>query len=143
MTDNENIDESHELEKIRIQKMKMLLEAQKRKQQQEDVKDNFQDKIEFVLKTVLNPDAYSYFNQLKQNEPQVYQQIFNELVSPEVIRNIDYLIAIIQRQRGILRRIPLDVIMYLERQIKGIKGSIKVKRGDEIQDLGSYLTKEK
>ena len=72
----------------------------------------------------------------------VYQAIFNELVSPDVITNIDYLIAIINRQGGVPRKIPLDAIIYLERKVKGIKGKIQVKKGDgEMMDLGSFLTK--
>jgi len=41
------------------------------------------------------------------------------------------------------RQIPLDAIIYLERKVKGIKSTIKVKQGDgEVMDLGSYLTKK-
>jgi hypothetical protein len=72
----------------------------------------------------------------------VYRAIYNELVSPDVVSNIDYLIAIINRQGGVPRKIPLDAIVYLERKIKGIKGKIQVKKGDgEMMDLGSFLTK--
>lgn len=143
MEKNENKDQVHELEKIRMQKMKALLQAQKRKQQFEESQTNFQDKIDYVLRAVLSLDAHSYLNNLKQKEPHVYRYIFNELVSADVIQNIDQLLSIIQHRGGIPKRIPIDVIMYLERQVKGIKSSIKVKRGDEIQDLGSFLTKKK
>ncbi|GAH16750.1 unnamed protein product, partial [marine sediment metagenome] len=58
------------------------------------------------------------------------------------ITDIDYLVAVISRQGGVPRKIPLDAIIYLERKIKGIKGKIQVKKGDgELMDLGSYLTK--
>ena len=143
MEKNDNKDQAHELEKIRMQKMKALLEAQKRKQQFEESQTSFQDKIDYVLRAVLSLEAHSYLNNLKQKEPNVYRYIFNELVSADVIQNIDQLLAIIQHRGGVPKRIPIDVIMYLERQVKGIKSSIKVKRGDEIQDLGSYLTKKK
>ncbi|MHA1688837.1 MAG: hypothetical protein ACTSYC_08915 [Promethearchaeota archaeon] len=143
MDENRNKEDTYELDRIRMQKIKELLEAQKRKQQKEELKSSFQDKIEYLLRVVLDPEAYTYFNKLKQAEPWVYQRIYNELISPDVIRNIDYLLAIIARQGGVPRRIPVDVIMYLERKVKGIKGTIKVKRGDEILDLGSYLTKNK
>ncbi len=143
MDENRNKEDSHELDRIRMQKVKALLEAQKRKQQQEERKSSIQDKIDYLLRVVLSPEAHAYFNKLKQAEPWVYQKIYNELISPDVIRNMDYLLAIISRQGGVPRRIPVDVIMYLERQVKGIKGTIKVKRGDEVLDLGSYLTKNK
>ena len=76
------------------------------------------------------------------NEPQVYNWIINELISPDVIENIDYLLAIISQRGGVPRRIPKDVIILLERKAKGIKSKIQVKQGDgDIMDLRSYLSK--
>jgi len=142
MVENNNDDEQHELEKLRMKKMKALMDAQKRQQATQEREVSISDKILYVLKVVLAPDAFSYFERIKSNEPMVYQAIFNELVSPDVISNIDYLIAIINRQGGVPRKIPLDAIIYLERKVKGIKGKIQVKKGDgEMMDLGSFLTK--
>ena len=134
--------DSHELDKIRMKKMQELMEAQKRQQASQERVYSVNEKLDYILKVVLNPDAYTYLNQLKTNEPNVYQYIFNELISEDVYMNIDYLIAIINRQGGVPRRIPLDIIIFLERKAKGIKGKISVKKGDgEVMDLGSYLTK--
>ena len=142
MNDSNNDAEQYELEKLRMKKMKTLLEAQKRQQANQERVISINEKIIYVLRVVLAPDAFSYFEKIRTNEPRVYQAIFNELVSPDVISNIDYLIAIINRQGGVPRKIPLDAIIYLERKIKGIKGKIQVKKGDgEMMDLGSYLTK--
>ncbi|MHA1471640.1 MAG: hypothetical protein ACTSQW_00920 [Promethearchaeota archaeon] len=142
MNDSNNDAEQYELEKLRMKKMKTLLEAQKRQQANKERVISINDKIIYVLRVVLAPDAFSYFEKIRTNEPRVYQAIFNELVSPDVISNIDYLIAIINRQGGVPRKIPLDAIIYLERKIKGIKGKIQVKKGNgEMMDLGSYLTK--
>ena len=142
MDDHKNDDEQHELEKLRMKKMKALIDAQKRQQATQERVVSISDKILYVLKVVLAPDAFSYFEKIKSNEPMVYQAIFNELVSPDVISNIDYLIAIINRQGGVPRKIPLDAIIHLERKVKGIKGKIQVKKGDgEMMDLGSFLTK--
>jgi DNA-binding TFAR19-related protein (PDSD5 family) len=142
MVENNNDDEQHELEKLRMKKMKALIDAQKRQQATQERVVSISDKILYVLKVVLAPDAFSYFERIKSNEPMVYQAIFNELVSPDVISNIDYLIAIINRQGGVPRKIPLDAIIHLERKVKGIKGKIQVKKGDgEMVDLGSFLTK--
>ena len=142
MNDSNNDAEQYELEKLRMKKMKTLLEAQKRQQANKERIISINDKIVYVLRVVLAPDAFSYFEKIRTNEPRVYQAIFNELVSPDVISNIDYLIAIINRQGGVPRKIPLDAIIYLERKIKGIKGKIQVKKGDgKMMDLGSYLTK--
>lgn len=142
MNEHNNDDEQHELEKLRMRKMKALMDAQKRHQVTQERVVSFNDKVLYVLRVVLAPDAFSYLERIKSNEPMVYQAIFNELVSPDVIANIDYLIAIINRQGGIPRKIPLDAIIYLERKVKGIKGKIQVKKGDgEMMDLGSFLTK--
>jgi len=142
MNEHNNDDEQHELEKLRMRKMKALMDAQKRHQVTQERVVSFNDKVLYVLRVVLAPDAFSYLERINSNEPMVYQAIFNELVSQDVVANIDYLIAIINRQGGVPRKIPLDAIIYLERKVKGIKGKIQVKKGDgEMMDLGSYLTK--
>ncbi|MHA1706553.1 MAG: hypothetical protein ACTSUX_10755, partial [Promethearchaeota archaeon] len=135
----EDLDQ-YELEKIRMKKLKALMEQQKRKEVAQQRAISIQEKIDFVLRAVLHPKAYSYLMDMKKKEPHVYQRIYNELISPDVIRNIDYLIAIITNRGGVARQIPLDLIIYLERKIKGIKSTIKVKQGDgKMMDLGSYL----
>lgn len=141
MNDKEK-DEEHELNKIRMKKLQAMMDAQKRKEAAQEESASLSDKINFVLRVVLSPEAYDYLNKLKEKEPNVYRRIHNELISQDVIQNIDYLIYIIQKRGGVSRRIPKEVIIYLERQIKGVKSSIKVKRGDDIMDLGSYLTKD-
>jgi DNA-binding TFAR19-related protein (PDSD5 family) len=142
MTDKENNSEEHELEKLRLQKMRALMEAKKQQEAAKERVTSIFEKVDYVLKLVLDPSAYSHLMTLKSTEPPVYQAIFNELITEEVIQKIDYLIAIIQQRGGVQKRIPLDAIIYLERQIKGVKSKIQVKRGDgEMMDLGSYLTK--
>jgi DNA-binding TFAR19-related protein (PDSD5 family) len=142
MDEQNNDSEQHELEKLRLKKMKALMDAQKRQKATQERVVSINDKVIYVLRVVLAPDAFSYLEKIRSNEPMVYQAIYNELVSPDVIANIDYLIAIINRQGGVPRKIPLDAIIYLERKIKGVKGKIQVKKGDgELMDLGSYLTK--
>ena len=131
-----------ELEKIRMKKLKALMEAQKRNQTTQKKVVSVWEKVDYILRAVMMPDAYTHLNYLKTNEPQIYQQIINKLINPDVIQNIDYLMAIISQSGGVPRRIPKDVIIMLERQIKGIKSKIQVKQGDgEMMDLGSYLSK--
>ena len=142
MSEDNNDIYQHELEKIRMRKMKAMIEAKIRKDAAQERVVSISDKIEFVLKVVLAPDAYNYLNKIKQREPQVYQRVYGELISPDVVQSIDYLITIIQSRGGIPRKIPLDAIIYLERKAKGTRSKIQVKRGDEMMDLGSYLTKE-
>jgi len=138
---NHNLDQ-HELDKIRMRKMRALMEAKKRKEAAQERSVSIYEKIDFILKVVLAPDAYTHLNNLKVNEPHIYQNIYNELISPDVIENIDYLLAIIQQRGGIPRKIPLDAIVYLERRAKGIKSKIQVKRGDDLMDLSSFLSKD-
>ena len=133
--------EQHELEKIRMKKMKAIMEAKKRKEAAQERIVSVSEKIDFVLKVVLDPDAYGHLNNIRNNEPYVYQAIYNELISPDVVQNIDYLLAIIQQRGGVPRKIPLDAIIYLERKAKGIKSKIQVKRGDDMMDLSSFLSK--
>ncbi|UCC20515.1 MAG: hypothetical protein JSV62_04285 [Promethearchaeota archaeon] len=140
--ENHNPDQ-HELEKIRMRKMKAIMEAKKRKEAAQERFVSISEKLDFILKVVLDPEAYNHLNHLRTNEPYIYQAIYNELISPDVIQNVDYLLAIIRGQGGVPRRIPLDAIIYLERKIKGIKSKIQVKRGDDMMDLSSFLTKEK
>jgi DNA-binding TFAR19-related protein (PDSD5 family) len=142
MNEKEEIDDEHELEKIKLKKMQAIIDAQKMKESSQKRQISITEKINYVLRVVLEPDAYQHLKKLRTEEPRVFQGIYNELISPDVVQNIDLLISIIQRQGGVPRRIPLDVIIYLERKMKGIKGKIKVKIGDgEMMDLGSYLKK--
>ena len=138
MSDNEK----HELEKLRLKKMKALMEAKKREEAALEKRVSIGDKLEYILKIVLSPDAYSYLNNLKQNEPNVYSRIYSELISPDVVENIEYLLSIIRLRGGVPRKIPKDAIIYLERKVKGIKSKIQVKRGDELLDLSSFLSKD-
>ncbi|MFW9938757.1 MAG: hypothetical protein ACFFD5_14000 [Candidatus Thorarchaeota archaeon] len=134
--------DEHELEIIRLKKMKAIMQAQKQQQEAKEKIMSLSEKVNFVLRAVLDSDAYSYLDNIRIKEPNVYAAIYNELISPDVIREIDYLIAIISQRGGVPRKIPLDVIIYLERKVKGIRGSVKVKRADgDMMDLGSYLTK--
>lgn len=143
MNEKKEDHEQYELDKIRLRKMKAMLDAQKAQQANKERVGSIYEKIDFILRAVLHPSAYSHLDKLKKNEPEVYQRVFNQLISPDVYESLDYLVAVIQQQGGVPRQIPLDAIIFLERKIKGIKSSIKVKQGDgEIMDLGSYLTKK-
>jgi DNA-binding TFAR19-related protein (PDSD5 family) len=141
MSNDNNNFEQHELEKIRMRKMKAMVEAKKRQEAAKERVVSISDKLEYVLQVVLAPEAYSYLSNIKENDPNIFGFIYNELISTDVIQNIDYLIAIIRQQGGVPRKIPLDIIIHLERKAKGIKSKIQVKRGDDLMDLGSFLTK--
>ncbi|TFG07127.1 MAG: hypothetical protein EU539_05830 [Promethearchaeota archaeon] len=134
--------DKHELDKIRMRKMKALMDAQKKNKDTQEKKTSIWDKVDYLLRAVLMPEAYTRLEHFKKNEPAVYNSIINELISPDVVQSIDYLISIIAQRGGVPKRIPEDVIIYLERKAKGIKSKIKVKQGDgEMMDLGAYLKK--
>lgn len=143
MSENNKDLEKHELDKIRMRKMKAIMEAKKQQEAEKERVVSISDKLEFILKVVLAPEAYDYLSNIKMKDPNVYQAIYNELISADVIQNIDYLIAIIRQQGGVPRKIPLDIVIHLERKVKGIRSKIQVKHGDDLMDLGSFLTKEK
>ncbi|MFX1379865.1 MAG: hypothetical protein ACFFA4_12315 [Promethearchaeota archaeon] len=140
---SEKDQDQHELEKIRMKKMKAIMEAKRRNEVAQERSVSVSEKVDYVLQVVLSPDAYNHLIHLKNNEQYVYQAIHNELISPDVIQNIDYLLAIIRNRGGVPRQIPLDAIIYLERKVKGIRSKIQVKRGDDMMDLSSFLTKDK
>lgn len=142
MNQNNNNFDQHELEKIRMKKMKAMMEAKKRQEATQERVISVSEKIDFVLRVVLAPEAYNHLINIKNNEPYVYQAMYNELISQDVVQNIDYLLAIIQNRGGVPRKIPLDAIIYLERKAKGIKSKIQVKRGDDMMDLSSFLSKD-
>ena len=142
MSENNNNIDQHELEKIRMRKMRAMIEAKKRNDAVQERVVSISEKIDFVLRVVLAPDAYNHLNKLKDSEPHVYQSVHGELISPDVVQSIDYLISIIRSRGGIPRKIHLDAIVYLERKAKGIRSKIQVKRGDDMMDLSSYLTKD-
>ncbi len=142
MSENKNEIDQHELEKIRMKKIRSMMEAKKRIEEAQERVVSVSEKIEFVLKVVLAPEAYNYLNNIKNKEPNVYKIIYNELISPDVVESIDYLLSIIKHRGAIPRKIPLDAIIYLERKAKGIKSKIQVKRGDDMMDLSSFLTKK-
>jgi DNA-binding TFAR19-related protein (PDSD5 family) len=91
MSQNNKDNEQYELDKIRMKKMKALMEAQKRKEASQKQIMSLWEKVDYILKVVLMPDAYTRLSNLKTNEPSVYQRVINELISADVIQNIDYL----------------------------------------------------
>jgi DNA-binding TFAR19-related protein (PDSD5 family) len=125
-----------------MRKMKAMMDAKKRSDAVQERVVSVSEKIDFVLRVVLASEAYSHLSTIRNNEPYVYQAIYNELISQDVVQNIDYLLALIQQQGGVPRKISLDSIIYLERKAKGIKSKIQVKRGDDMMDLSSFLSKE-
>ncbi|MFX1413839.1 MAG: hypothetical protein ACFFA2_08360, partial [Promethearchaeota archaeon] len=73
MNENNNNDEEHEIEKIKLRKMQAFMEAKKREEAIKNRVVTITEKIDFILRSVLAPDAYSYLSNLKEKEPMIYQ----------------------------------------------------------------------
>ena len=62
MEKKENNIDQHELDKIRMRKMQALMEAKKRNEAAQERVISVSDKIEYLLKIVLAPEAYAHLN---------------------------------------------------------------------------------
>ena len=85
MNEQNDDSEKHELEKLRLKKMKALMDAQKRQQATQERVVSITDKVLYVLRVVLAQDAFTYLEKIKTNDPMVYQAIYNELC---ILKNI-------------------------------------------------------
>lgn len=102
------------------------------------------DKIGFLLTYLLEPEAYGYINLLRQAEPKVCKEMMKYLFSPTDIKNIDiYVEAIAKAGHGPKKRISFITIAKIYRKVKGIKGEIMVKRGDETFDVEEIFSGRK
>lgn len=95
-------------------------------------------KIGLLLTWVMNPDAYRYLCMIMATEPLVCQEMMKHLILPMDIKRLDeYLDAIRTRGHGPIKRITLDTVIKLERQVKKIKAKIMVERDGRRRELGS------
>jgi len=75
MDESNKDQDQHELEKLRMKKMKALMDAQKRQQASQEKNISINDKIVYVLRVVLAPDAFSYLEKIRVNEP-IWMRLF-------------------------------------------------------------------
>ena len=64
MDEHNDESEKHELEKLRLKKMKALMDAQKRQQATQERVVSITDKVLYVLRVVLAQDAFSYLEKI-------------------------------------------------------------------------------
>ncbi len=130
-----------DLEAIRKKKMAQMLNIKKQQDAQKDIGRDFAFKKDLVLKAVLQPDAWTYLEQIRKTNPVVAQQIVNEFITPQVEMQLDLIMSLIAQGRIQQQIVPIDEIQYLERQILGVKSRIQVKRRGEKEavDLSSFL----
>ncbi len=139
--DDEDI--NPELQKIRMRKLQRLIQMKKEAEKKKEQMLSLNQKIELVLKVLMQPDAYAYYKSIKERDEKLYQNITSALLPPQIINQLDLLISYLYR--GMLRRsiISLIDIQYLERQILGIGPQITIKkRNQEAKSLSSFLREE-
>jgi DNA-binding TFAR19-related protein (PDSD5 family) len=134
-----------ELERIRQQKMQQIMKNQQLAEQKSKQKTfTTADKIDILLKVLLQPGAMQYLNEIKQRDITLYNQIRTELFPLEVIREIDLLMQ--YYRQGMIRQGIIDdtEIQIIERRILGIGSQITVKKqGEKATTLGSFLKEDK
>jgi DNA-binding TFAR19-related protein (PDSD5 family) len=102
------------------------------------------DKVDSILKVLLQPQALEYLNQIRKRDIETYNKIRMYLFPPEVMAELETLW--VYAQRGMIRQgiISLDEVQYFERQALGISSSITIKKqGEQATSLSSFLKDEK
>lgn len=129
-----------ELEKLRLKRMQQVLAMQKQQQAQKAQILTINQKIDTVLRVILQSDAYAYLKDIEKRDPSLYDNIKSALMPPELLNEIDLLLQ--YHSQGMLKYgvIPLIEIQYLERQILGIGPQITIKkRHQDSKSLNSFL----
>ena len=141
-SENKPIDDEfdHELEKLRLKRMQQVLAMQKQQQAQKAQILTINQKIDTVLRVILQSDAYAYLKDIEKRDSTLYENIKSALMPPEFLNEIDLLLQ--YHAQGLLKYgvIPLIEIQYLERQILGIGPQITIKkRHEDAKSLNSFL----
>ncbi|MHA1728870.1 MAG: hypothetical protein ACTSWY_09080 [Promethearchaeota archaeon] len=132
----------HELERIRLKRMKKLIDQKKVQELQQNRAYNDKQKVETVLRIILTPAAYNYLNNIKNRDEDLFIKIKQTFLPPQILSQIDTLL--IYMRKGMLRRgvITQTDIQQMERQILGIGSKITIKkRNHESTELSSFLKK--
>lgn len=140
----ENLDDDIELRRIRMAKMQEMLKAKQEALQKSQQKvPTLADKIDVIMKAILQPKALEYLNQIKARSVQTYNYIRTALFPPDITDEIDMLMMYMRQ--GMIRSgvISLTEIQFLERKALGIESSITVKRqGEDAVSLAKFLKEE-
>jgi len=133
--------EDLELERIRLQKLSQIMKAK----QAADMRANQKvpttaEKVDMLLKVLMQSDAMNYFNEIKKRSVSVYNAVRAQLFPPDVMSELDTLMNYYRQgmiQQGI---ISLTEVQLIERQVMGVSSSITVKKqGEKAVGLGSFL----
>jgi DNA-binding TFAR19-related protein (PDSD5 family) len=137
-------DDDMELRRIRMAKMQQLMQMKQQALAKSQQKiPTLADKIDQLMKVLLQPAALEYLNQIKARNIQVYNSIRSALFPPDITSEIDMLMSYLQQ--GMIRAgiIPITEIQLLERKFLGIESTITVKKqGEEAVTLSKFLKEE-
>jgi DNA-binding TFAR19-related protein (PDSD5 family) len=137
------MDDDLELERLRRQRMEQMLAAKHRMEHQQSAQVSVENKVQGVLRTLLQPDAFAYLEQIRGRNPELYQQIRGEILPPEIMGQLDVLISYMMQ--GQLRSGVIDLvsIQYWERKMLGVESTITVKRRHhDAQSLSNFLNEQ-
>jgi len=133
--------EDLELERIRLQKLSQIMKAKQAAEMKANQKmPSTADKVDTLLRVLLQPDALSYFNEIKKRSVTVYNAVRSQLFPPDVLAELDTLME--YYRQGAIRQgiISLTEVQLIERQVTGVSSSITVKKqGEKAVNLGSFL----
>lgn len=133
--------EDLELERIRLQKLSQIMKAKQAAEMRANQKiPTTAEKVDLLLKVLMQPDAMAYFNEIKKRSVSVYNAVRAQLFPPDVMAELDTLMNYYRQgmiQQGI---ISMTEIQLIERQVMGVSSSITVKKqGEKAVGLGSFL----
>ncbi|MFW9792937.1 MAG: DNA-binding protein [Candidatus Thorarchaeota archaeon] len=111
---------------MRRKKMAELVAREKQLQAKREHEEKTDVERTKLLQRFLAPEARTYLDALKKNEPAVGKRVEDVIL---------YLIV----YRGVRQTINQLDIRYVERQVKGEPTKIRVQRNGETSDFGSYV----
>ena len=134
-----------ELKRIRFQRLQELMrQKQEAEARAKHRAPTLADKVDMLLRVLMQPAANEYLNEIRKRNLQLYNQIRSGFFPPEIMAEIDTLME--YYRQGMIRTgiISLDEVQILERQILGISSTITVKKqGEKATSLSSFLKDDK
>ncbi len=119
-------DDESELAMIRRKKVAELMARDKAQKAERERKTKVDVGRGNLLKRFLEPDALTYLEKLKQNEPDVGAKVEEVII---------YLVV----NKGIREVFGQTEVIYIERQVKGEEPKIRIERDGEVSDFGQYV----
>ncbi len=120
------------MDEIELIRRKKLLELQrkleeKKKEQERQAQERRQ--LDQILSRVLESDALSYLNSMRQSDP-------------EVASKMERIIVALVVQRRILQKIDRIIVKAIERKVRGLEPTISFVRKGRRIDLSEKLREE-